>query len=253
MAIARSVRPAIIGSSTSSRPNSRRNARRNARTPTPPASTSVWSTSHRTSTPSLMAQTVAVNLRFTVLRSLSTDRCQEAGMDNEAELRRDVVDLMERLTKRIAGHLTLPDPTPKIGDADEEYRARVARLRRVRAAQLAEALVEEVSADFTAREAAGAVWLGASLADLGAASGSTRQAARKRWPDLGLIYRTRRWLGSHHDGVLAAAVEADGPQPARWQRLAEAVDRHLRDIVARAVPTTPEASRALDGAAGTVA
>ncbi len=198
-------------------------------------------------------------------------------MDNEAELRRDVVDLMERLTKRIAGHLTLPDPTPKIGDADEEYRARVARLRRVRAAQLAEALVEEVSADFTAREAADAVWLGASLADLGAASGSTRQAARKRWPDLGLIYRTRRWLGSHHDDVLAvirdvlahaselrgvgldrlralaAAVEADGPQPARWQRLAEAVDRHLRDIVARAVPTTPEASRALDGAAGTVA
>jgi hypothetical protein len=198
-------------------------------------------------------------------------------MDNEAELRRNVADLMERLTKRIAGHLTLPDPAPKIGDADEEYRARVARLRRVRAAQLAEALVEDVSGDFTAREAADAVWLGASLADLGAASGSTRQAARKRWPDLGLIYRTRRWLGGNHDDVLAvirdvlahaselrgvgldrlralaAAVEADGPQPARWQRLAEAVDRHLRDIVARAVPTTPEASRALDGAAGTVA
>jgi hypothetical protein len=186
---------------------------------------------------------------------------------------------MERLTRTLAAHpgLELPDSGPKAGDADDEYRRRVERLRRVHAAQLAEDLIYDVAGGFTAGEAADAVWLGASLADLGTVSGSTRQAARKRWPDLGLIYRTRRWLGGHHDDVVAvirtvlahagelrgvgmdrlqalrAAVDADEPQPARWQRLAEAVDRHLRAVTAHAVPTTEEASTAIDGARGVVA
>jgi hypothetical protein len=195
------------------------------------------------------------------------------------ELRHLARDLMERLTRTIAAHpgLDLPDPGPKVGDVEEEYRRRADRLRRVHAAQLAEDLLEDVAGTFTAGEAADAVWLGASLADLGTVSGSTRQAARKRWPDLGLIYRTRRWLGGHHDDVvrvirtvlthagelrgvgldriqaLRDAVDADEPRPAHWQRLAEAVDRHLRAVTMVAVPTTEEASTAIDGARGVVA
>jgi hypothetical protein len=195
------------------------------------------------------------------------------------ELRHLARDLMERLTRNLAVHpgLDLPDPGPKVGDAEDEYRRRVERLRRVHAAQLAEDLLDDVASAFTAGEAADAVWLGASLADLGTVSGSTRQAARKRWPDLGLIYRTRRWLGGHHDDVVAVirmvldragelrgvgmdriqalrdAVDTEEPRPAHWQRLAEAVDRHLRAVTAVAVPTTEEASRAIDGARGVVA
>jgi len=78
-------------------------------------------------------------------------------------------------------------------------------LRRVQAVQVAGALVNEVIADFTATEASLAVWLGASLADLGSASGSTRQAARKRWPDLGQIYRVRRWLYGQREGIFYIA------------------------------------------------
>jgi hypothetical protein len=195
------------------------------------------------------------------------------------ELRHLADDLMERVTRRLAVHpgLRLPEPRPKMGDADDQYRQRVARLNRVHAAQLAAALLDEVAGTFTAGEAADAVWLGASLADLGTVSGSTRQAARKRWPDLGQIYRTRRWLDGHHDEVvsvirsvlahagelrgvgldriqaLRAAVDADAPQPARWQRLADAVDRHLRAVTAQAVPTTEEAASAIDGAVVVVA
>jgi hypothetical protein len=195
------------------------------------------------------------------------------------ELRHLARDLMERLTRILAAHpgLALAEPGPKVGDGDDEYRRRVARLRRVHAAQLAEGLLDDVASDFTADEAADAVWLGASLADLGTVSGSTRQAARKRWPELGQIYRTRRWLGGHHDDVVAVigmvlagagemrgvgldriqalrdAVAADQPQPTRWQRLAEAVDRHLRAVIAHAVPTTDEATTAIDGARRVVA
>jgi hypothetical protein len=195
------------------------------------------------------------------------------------ELRPLVRDLLERMTRTLAANpaANASGLGPKAGDADDEYERRLERLRRVRAAQLAEALVDDVAAEFTAREAADAVWLGASLADLGTISGSTRQAARKRWPDLGLIYRTRRWLDGHHDDVVAVidmvtahaselrgvglerlqalrtAVETDEPQPARWQRLAEAVDRHLRAVAEHAVPTTAEATTAIDGARGVVA
>jgi hypothetical protein len=208
------------------------------------------------------------------------DRLADVLTDaDRGELRRLARDLLERMTRQLAAHpgLEAPQPVARPGAVDDEYRLRRDRLRRVRAAQLAGALVNEVAAEFAAEEAADAVWLGASLADLGTTSGSTRQAARKRWPDLGHIYRTRRWLGGHHDDVVAVigmvlaragelrgvgldhlrplrdALDSDEPQPARWRRLAEAVDRHLRHVADVAVPTTDEAGMAVDGARGVVA
>jgi hypothetical protein len=203
----------------------------------------------------------------------------ELSETDRAELRHLAHDLLERMTQRLAVDpgLDLPTPAAKPGDADEEYRLRADRLRRVRAAQLAGALIEQVTAQFTAAEAADAVWLGASLADLGVTSGSSRQAARKRWPDLGRIYRTRRWLGGHHEDVRAVigtlleragdlrgvgldslralrdALASDEPQAARWRRLAAAVDRHLRHVAERALPLTDEAATAVDGARVVVA
>ena len=114
----------------------------------------------------------------------------------------------ERLVSLLA-ESTVLDPTDsdaKPGDLDDEPEHRIATLRRVKAAQVAGALLAEVVGEFTAGEAATAVWLGASLADLGSASGSTRQAARKRWPDLGLIYRIRRWLYGHREDILHVAM-----------------------------------------------
>lgn len=197
--------------------------------------------------------------------------------DEYRELAHLAQDLVERLTRRLAAAPgpNAADPGPKPGESAEEHRQRTATLRRVHAARLAGALLDDVADRFAAAEAADAVWLGASLADLGAASGDTRQAARKRWPDLGQIYRVRRWLGGHHDDVLAVIgavldhagalrgvgldrIQAlrdavDPEQPGRWQRLAEAVDRHLRAVTAVAVPTTDAAATALDGAVGVIA
>ena len=102
------------------------------------------------------------------------------------------------------------DPTgslPKPGEIDDEKDCREATLRRVKAAQVLGALCAEVAGEVTTHEAANAVWLGASLADLGSASGSTRQAARKRWPDLGQIYRMRRFLSGHHEDIRTVAGE----------------------------------------------
>ncbi|MGC9669979.1 hypothetical protein ACNTMW_25980 [Planosporangium sp. 12N6] len=204
---------------------------------------------------------------------------ETAPAADHAELRKLARDLLERMTQRLAADpdLRRSEPVARPGDTDEEYRLRRDRLRRVRAAQLAGALVDEVATAFAADEAADAVWLGASLADLGTTSGSTRQAARKRWPDLGRVYRTRRWLGGHHDDLthviglvlthashlrgvgldrlqaLRDALDTDEPQPARWRRLADAVDRHLRHVAEVAVPTTDEAAGAVDGARGVVA
>jgi hypothetical protein len=113
----------------------------------------------------------------------------------------------ERLVALLAESKVL-DPTdsdPKPGDLDDEPEHRIAALRRVKAAQVVGALLVDVIGEVTAGEAATAVWLGASLADLGSATGSTRQAARKRWPDLGLIYRTRRWLYGHRPDILYIA------------------------------------------------
>ena len=128
----------------------------------------------------------------------------------------------ERLVDLLAegNILDRTDSDPKPGDLDDEPEHRIAALRRVKAAQVAGALLVDVIGEVTAGEAATAVWLGASLADLGSATGSTRQAARKRWPDLGQIYRTRRWLYGHRDSILYTAdlvIEArPTAKPKRW-------------------------------------
>lgn len=113
----------------------------------------------------------------------------------------------ERLVSLLAESKILEstDSDPKPGDLDDEPEHRIATLRRVKAAQVVGALLADVIGDVIAGEAATAVWLGASLADLGSATGSTRQAARKRWPDLGQIYRTRRWLYGHRGSILYTA------------------------------------------------
>jgi hypothetical protein len=197
----------------------------------------------------------------------------------------DLVRLaIEDMTSALAAHpsTAVPDPGLKPGDVAREHRLRLVHLRRVRAGQLAEALVEEVVAEQAAADAADAVWLGASLADLGGATGITRQAARKRWPDLGLIYRTRRWLSGHHDDLMAVigallthnvnlrATEADREpldaalealadslhgldRPDRWQRLSTALDTHLRQTLRLATAANSEAAQALDGAHGVLA
>lgn len=111
--------------------------------------------------------------------------------------------LIEQLVKENV--LPDTDSDRKPGEIDDEAQRRVATLRRVKAAQVVGALLADVATDITAEEAARAVWLGASLADLGSASGSTRQAARKRWPDLGQIYRMRRWLSGHYQDIFGIA------------------------------------------------
>jgi hypothetical protein len=114
---------------------------------------------------------------------------------------------IERMVDLLARENVLDrtDSSSKPGEIDDEAERRVATLRRVKAAQVVATLLGDMATDITAKEAANAVWLGASLADLGSASGSTRQAARKRWPDLGQIYRMRRWLSGHHEDILSIA------------------------------------------------
>lgn len=191
--------------------------------------------------------------------------------------------VLEQLTSDLAGDpaLDLPAGGPKAGDLPDEHTHRRAALRRLRAGLVADDLIDDVTAEFIAADAATAAWLGASLADLAAITGNTRQAARKRWPDLGRIYRVRRWLANHSEDVtaiiglvrdnvadLALTAEAvaeldtfaDGPvvDPADrrntvWQRRSELLDRTLRRITELARPSTPEAERALDGAKGLLA
>jgi hypothetical protein len=212
----------------------------------------------------------------------------------------EIEQFLARLTDDAAGPLT--------GDRLEDA------LRRVGAAQDVAGQVGAAAAAYAGRAAADAVWLGASLADLAETIGNTRQAARKRWPDLGRVYRARRWLEGHdadlvtviglvtaagpdlgrgttpppnrttaragedatgaaprgasrptvaadligHDlrdaiDRLRAAVAVDGPPPARWWALSEAVDRDLRTVAALATPFTEPARHALDAARGTLA
>ncbi|HJP79108.1 MAG TPA: hypothetical protein VJ914_32850 [Pseudonocardiaceae bacterium] len=129
------------------------------------------------------------------------------------------------------------DPTdsdPKPGDLDDEPEHRIAALRRVKAAQVVGALLVDVMGEVTSSEAATAVWLGASLADLGSATGSSRQAARKRWPDLGQIYRTRRWLYGHRDSILYICdllIEARPNVKRRPQFTQEDVDEAYTSLI----------------------
>ncbi|GAA3771226.1 hypothetical protein GCM10022225_68010 [Plantactinospora mayteni] len=215
-----------------------------------------------------------------------------------AQLAGLVEEFGRRLTGMLAEHpsFAAPETGPKPGDVDDERARRAAYLRRVRAGQAAQALLAEVAAGCAAEDAADAVWLGASLADLGESTGSSRQAARKRWPELGRIYRIRRWVSGHADDLVtvlrmvldqapdytapdgsaetldravraldAALAEAlrrrdsgsvldpETGRPARWRRLADAVDQHLRVVVELAGAATPEADTALAAARGVLA
>jgi hypothetical protein len=129
---------------------------------------------------------------------------------------RTTEQLVDQLVERKV--LDPTDSDPKPGEIDDEPEHRVAALRRVKAAQVAGALLADVANEITANAAAKAVWLGASLADLGSASGSTRQAARKRWPDLGQIYRMRRWLSGHSEDIRVIAMRLIEVRKDVWPR-----------------------------------
>ncbi|MFC7340035.1 hypothetical protein [Saccharopolyspora griseoalba] len=160
----------------------------------------------------------------------------------------------------------------------------------MRAALTAEEELAAAASRRVARAAEEAVWLGASLADLGELTGRSRQAARKRWPGLGAIHRKRKWLGDHveavrHVGGLVASraddlapvagngaflrlisrlreglrrCEADFAEGAEesvenWRAFDELVDVTLRAVIETAgTPATPQADFALHCATGVV-
>ncbi|MHC1560673.1 hypothetical protein ACR9E3_17080 [Actinomycetospora sp. C-140] len=184
------------------------------------------------------------------------------------------------------------DVGPRPDDRGGERAARHRALAGLGSALAVEADVRAASAAAAARRAEAAVWLGASLADLGGVTGRSRQAARKRWPHLGAIHRRRHWLGHHVDDVfwavrlvLDADLEGVDPQAraaladavvaaerdfapdasvdprdldaavARWEAFDALVDRHLRAVLAAAPaePADPGAGFAAHGARGLLA
>ena len=184
---------------------------------------------------------------------------------------------------RLAG-VVVTDPGAKIDDRPGERARRHRALGGVRAALDVEAEVAIEAGAATAARAEAAAWLGASLADLAAVTGHSRQAVRKRWPTLGPIARRRRWLGHHVDDLLwavdlvlahasawpaqltdglagqVAAVRAElGPGTAsgdpvvRWRMLEDLVDRRLRAVAAAGDPGDEQAEFARHGASGVVA
>ena len=132
------------------------------------------------------------------------------------------------------------------------------------------------------------MWLGASLADLATVTGKSRQAARKRWPSLGVVHRRRLWLGNHVDEIrwavrlileneadievadrgvfdelasLDARIGSDFDEMAvqgtedaaeRWHVLDRVVASVLRGLVENAVTTGGQAEYALFGAKGII-
>ncbi|QGK72323.1 hypothetical protein GIY23_15545 [Allosaccharopolyspora coralli] len=200
--------------------------------------------------------------------------------------------MVEQLTARLRRDpaLAVEDPGAKPADhgADQQYRWR--SLCRFHAALATEQVVTDAAVAHAGREAADAVWLGASLADLSAVTGKTRQAARKKWPDLGSVYRRRKWLANQVEAVhyaarlLADAAEqltpakggaayeeaidrlvdalrrseqAFGEQEpadaaARWRELDELIDRHVRTVLDLAAPDPADGSAdfAAHGATG---
>lgn len=140
-------------------------------------------------------------------RQLAAAALDDMYHEHRNELHAMAMTSVEELIEQLAHPNVLgrPDSDRKPGEMDDEAEQRGATLLRVKAAQMVAVLLEDLINDITAEEAANAVWLGASLADLGSASGSTRQAARKRWPDLGQIYRMRRWLSGHYEDILKIA------------------------------------------------
>ncbi|WP_328305168.1 hypothetical protein [Actinomycetospora sp. NBC_00405] len=112
---------------------------------------------------------------------------------------------LERAVVEAAGQVEVADPGGKPDDREGERASRHRAVAELRSALTVEAAVRAAAADVVEGRAEAAVWLGASLADLAAVTGRTRQAARKRWPGLGDVSRRRRFLGYHVDDVLWAA------------------------------------------------
>jgi hypothetical protein len=100
---------------------------------------------------------------------------------------------------------TVPDPGDKAGDVLGDRERRHTALVALRAALDVEDVARREAAGLAADRAADAVWLGASLADLATVTSRTRQAARKRWPELGDVHRRRFWLGRQVEGIRWAA------------------------------------------------
>ncbi|AVT31824.1 hypothetical protein C6361_22780 [Plantactinospora sp. BC1] len=148
------------------------------------------------------------------------------------------VGLVEEFSRRLTGLLAehpsfaAVEAGTKPGDVDDERIRRAVYLRRVRAGQAAQALLAEVAAGCAAEDASDAVWLGASLADLGEATGSSRQAARKRWPELGRIHRVRRWVSGHADDLVTVLrmVLDQAPRYTAPEGAVETLDRAVRAL-----------------------
>ncbi|TDC91662.1 hypothetical protein E1161_15685 [Saccharopolyspora aridisoli] len=153
---------------------------------------------------------------------------------------REAARLVEHLAAEVVAQVH--DPGRKGSDVGDEQERRAASLARLRAALTTEELVAQAAAQQAEAASAESVWLGASLADLSAVTGRTRQAARKRWPELGSIHRRRKWLGNHVEdivhmaGLLAAHAEDLAPG---WDRgafmdnarlLREGLDRCAEDF-----------------------
>lgn len=161
-----------------------------------------------------------------------------------------------RLVEQLAGDRTaqVADPGSKGSDVGDEQQRRVASLQRLRAALDAEELVAEAAARQTGSAAAESVWLGASLADLSAVTGRTRQAARKRWPELGSIHRRRKWLGDHVEDITymagLLASHADDLAPGWGQGDFAQQVRLLREGIARCAEDFAEDAAVADDPAG---
>lgn len=180
------------------------------------------------------------------------------------------------------------DPDPKPDDRAGERDRRGRALAELGAAVRVEAQVRTAAVAASAARAEAAIWTGASLADLAAVTGHSRQAARKRWPGLGPTSRRRRWLGNHVDDLfwvadlVAAQAQAlpddvvaglcdelarlhrafapdgiesagdDEDLAARWHALDALVDRRLRAVAAVTVALPEQAEFARHGADGVV-
>ncbi|MER5392651.1 hypothetical protein [Saccharopolyspora sp. NPDC002686] len=149
------------------------------------------------------------------------------------------MDEVGRLVRRLAeaAPVEVVDPGAKLSDVGDEQERRLRSLGRFRAALDVEDQVAEAAMRQTAEAAEESVWLGASLADLSAVTGRTRQAARKRWPELGDVYRRRKWLGNHVEdisymaGLLAS--HADDLVPTRGHGTFMKLVRRLREGIQR--------------------
>ncbi|QUH03130.1 hypothetical protein HUO13_21960 [Saccharopolyspora erythraea] len=145
-------------------------------------------------------------------------------------------ELVQDLTAVVRSGVEVDDPAAMIEDRGDDQRLRRDALADVRAALTVEGLVSEAALRGVEVAVADAVWLGASLADLSAVTGRSRQAARKRWPALGGIYRRRKWLANHVDDtfymVRLLLDRSDGFAPGEPERFRYAV-RELREALSR--------------------